>query len=191
MKVRESSMPVEEQWDSFFKPQAILKRLGLSKSTKDVADFGSGYGTFAIPAAQMISGRVYALDIEPLMVETVQSKIEELGLNNVSSILRDFVSEGSGLSDCSVDFVFLFNILHQEEPVSLLEEAYRILNPNGKVVIIHWKYDPNTPRGPPLNMRPKPEQIRKWAEVAGFTFQKQLYLKPYHYALILMKKVLM
>lgn len=126
MKIRESGMPVEEQWDCFFEPKAILEQLGVSKKTKDVADFGAGYGTFTIPAAQMISGRIYALDIEPSMVKLVEAKAKELNLNNVVTILRDFISEGSGLSDSSVDFVMLFNILRLERPTDLLHlKTYR------------------------------------------------------------------
>ena len=180
-------MPPEEQWDSFFKPKSVLKQLGVSQKTKDVVDFGSGYGTFTIPAAQMISGKIYALDIEPPMVGLVEKKARELNLNNVVAILRDFISEGSGLKDSSIDFVMLFNILHLEKPADLLKEAYRILKPCGKVGIVHWNYDPKTPRGPPMTIRPKPEQIRHWAESVGFIFERQLDLKPYHYALLLRK----
>jgi predicted RNA methylase len=53
-----------------------------------VADFGCGYGTFAIPAAQMISGKVYALDIEPEMVRAVEQKAMEL---NLKMLLQSFV----------------------------------------------------------------------------------------------------
>jgi ubiquinone/menaquinone biosynthesis C-methylase UbiE len=35
----------------------------------NVADFGFGYGTFTIPAAKIISGKIYAFDIEPEMIE--------------------------------------------------------------------------------------------------------------------------
>jgi ubiquinone/menaquinone biosynthesis C-methylase UbiE len=189
MKIRESGMPDEEQWDSFFEPKAILEQLGVSEKTKDVADFGAGYGTFTIPAAQLIRGKIYSLDIEPSMVKLVKTKAQELKLSNIVTILRDFISEGSDLNDSSVDFVMLFNILHLEKPTYLLKEAYRILKPSGKVGIIHWNYDPKTPRGPPMNIRPKPEQIRNWAESVGFVFEKQLDLKPYHYALVLTKKL--
>ncbi|MBE3116001.1 methyltransferase domain-containing protein, partial [Candidatus Bathyarchaeota archaeon] len=98
-----------------------------------------------------------------------------------------FVSEGSGLKDLSVDFVMLFNILHVEKPIDLLKEAYRILRHGGKVGIIHWNYDATTPRDPPMDIRPRPEQCRRWAESAGFIFEQQLDLKPYHYALLLRK----
>jgi ubiquinone/menaquinone biosynthesis C-methylase UbiE len=136
----------------------------------------------------MISGKIYALDIEPSMVELVEKKAKERNLSNVVAIFRDFMSEGSGLKDSSVDFVMLFNILHLEKPTDLLKEAYRILKLAGRVGIIHWNYDPNTPRGPPMEIRPRPEQIRRWAESVGFVFERQLDLKPYHYALLLSKK---
>ncbi len=183
-------MPKEEQWTKFFDSKNILRQLGLNRDIKDVADFGCGYGTFTIPAAQMISGKVYAFDIEAEMVKAVEQKAEELNLNNVKPILRDFISEGSGLKDASVDFVMLFNILHVEKPTDLLKEAYRILKPGGKVGIVHWNYDPTTPRGPTLNIRPKPEQSRQWAESVGFSFEQQLDLKPYHYGLLLRKLIL-
>lgn len=189
MKIRESGMPVEEQWDCFFEPKTILEQLGVNKNTKNVADLGSGYGTFTIPAAQIIGGKIYALDIEPSMVTLVNKKAKEHNLNNVVAIRRDFISEGSGLKDSSVDFVMLFNILHLEKPTDLLKEAYRILTPCGKVGIVHWNYDPKTPRGPPMNIRPKPEQIMNWAESVGFVLEKQLDLEPYHYALVMSKKL--
>jgi len=187
MKIRESNMPREEEWDRFFNPIETLKVLGLNSGIKDVADFGCGYGTFTIPAAQVISGKIYAFDLEPEMIKTVAQKAKNLSLKNVKPILRDFISEGSGLKGASVEFVMLFNILHLENPISLLQETYRILTPNGKVGIIHWNYDATTPRGPPINIRPKPEQIRKWAESVGFIFETQFDLKPYHYALLLRK----
>lgn len=180
-------MPEEEEWDKFFNPHKTLKLLGLNSSTRDVADFGCGYGTFTVPAAQIISGEIYAFDIEPEMIKAVEQKAKKRNLKNVKPILRDFISDGSGLKDASVDFVMLFNILHLERPTELLQEANRILTPSGKVGIIHWNYDVTTPRGPPMNIRPKPEQCRQWAESVGFIFERQFNLKPYHYALLLRK----
>ncbi len=180
-------MPKEEEWNKFFDPTKTLKLLGLSSSINDVADFGCGYGTFTIPAAQIISGKIYAFDIEPEMIDIVKQKAMTLNLSNVVAIVCDFLKEGSGLTSVSVDYVFLFNILHLEKPESLLSEAYRILKPSGKVGIIHWNYDSTTPRGPPMIIRPRPEQIRQWAESVGFVFEKQLDLKPYHYGFVLKK----
>ena len=187
MKVRESGMPEEEMWGGFFSPDNILKTMGISNRIKDVAEFGCGYGTFTIPTAKIITGKVYAIDIEPEMIEATKRKAREYGLSNVKTILRDFVSEGSGLEDESVDYVMLFNILHAEEPHKLIREAYRILRPNGKLGIIHWNYDSATPRGPPMEIRPRPEQIIDWATNADFDNPVKYDLKPYHYGIVLTK----
>ncbi len=190
MKIRESDMPKEEEWNKFFDPAKTFKLLSLDSSTGDVADFGCGYGTFTIPAARIIRGKIYAFDIEPKMIEIVKRKAEKFNLENVEAFARDFLQEGSGLPDASIDYVFLFNILHLEKPEMLLNEAYRILKINSMVGIIHWKYDPKTPRGPPMEIRPRPEQVRRWAESAGFAFRKQFDLKPFHYGIVLKKKPL-
>jgi SAM-dependent methyltransferase len=187
LKIRESGMPTEDEWTQFFDPEQVLSLLGVNHSIVDVADFGCGYGTFTIPAAKIIGGKIFAFDIEPKMIEVVESKAKALSLNNVETILRDFLSDGSGLKGEWVDYVFLFNILHLEKPESLLKESYRILKAGGRVGIIHWNYDPKTPRGPPMNIRPRPEQCKRWAENVGFIFEKRLDLKPYHYGLVLRK----
>jgi len=41
MKVRESDMPAEEVWESFFQPFEILSVLGVTTGI-DVAEFGCG-----------------------------------------------------------------------------------------------------------------------------------------------------
>ena len=187
MKIKESGMPKEEEWDKFFDPSKILSLLSLSPKVVDAADFGCGYGTFTIPAAKIIRGKIYALDIESEMIEATKKKARELNLDNVEVVLRDFISEGSGLKDLSVDFVMLFNILHVKKPTNLLKEAHRILRPGGKVGVVHWNFDATTPRGPPMNMRPKPGECKQWARSVGFIFEHQFYLKPYHYGIVLRK----
>ena len=188
MKIRESGMPQEEVWRSFFTPPKILEILGLTDTIVNAADFGCGYGTFTIPATKIIQGKMFAFDIEPEMTDATKKMARDLNLHNVEVVLRDFISYGSGLKGLSVDFVMLFNILHVKNPTNLIQEAHRILRPEGKVGIIHWNFDATTPRGPSMEIRPKPEQCRQWAESVGFIFEKQVDLKPYHYGIVLRKE---
>ena len=187
MKVRESGMPNEKRWAEYFEPEKILCIMGLNHNVIDVVEFGCGYGTFTIPAAKTVKGIVYAIDIEEGMIKRVAERANEEKLNNIKILLRDFVNEGSGLEDRSVDYAMLFNILHAEKPEDLLREAYRILKPGGKLGVIHWNYDPETPRGPPMTIRPRPEQCIKWAVDVGFKFENRHDLKPYHYGLVFSK----
>ena len=187
MKIRESGMPDQDVWEKFFDTKKILAALGLSSRVNNVAEFGCGYGTFTIPAAKIISGKIYALDIEPDMIRITAEEAKKHRLDNVETILRDFMAEGSGLEDNSMNYAMLFNILHLENPKKLLKEAKRILKEGGKLGVIHWNYDPTTPRGPSMEIRPKPEQVIEWAESVGFKFVSQHDLKPYHYGLVLEK----
>lgn len=69
----------------------------------------------------------------------------------------------------------------------LLREAHRILVPEGKVGIIHWRSDVRTPRGPPLDIRPTPDQCRAWGEEAGLEFVRYEALKccPWHWGMVM------
>jgi SAM-dependent methyltransferase len=187
MKIRESGMPGEDMWAGFFAPDAILRKLRLSPTCGDAVDFGCGYGTFTIPAARIVSGVVHALDVDPEMVHATAARAEAAGLRNVRTHLRDFLADGSGLPDASVDYAMLFNILHAEQPAILLREAFRVLVPGGTLAITHWNYDATTPRGPSMTIRPRPEQCREWALWAGFALLDAQFidLPPYHYGIVL------
>jgi len=123
------------------------------------------------------------------MISATRLKAKANGLHNIHIECRDFVEFGTGLPDKYADYALLFNILHAEYPEDLLKEAYRILRPGGHVAIIHWNYDPSTPRGPSMDIRPRPEQCKYWAESVGFqsSVSGHIDLPPYHYGLQLRK----
>ena len=188
-KIRESGMPLEEEWSRFFNVDKILDDMEITSKLKDAVDFACGYGTFTIPAALRIQGIIFAIDVDPQMVRIVEEKSARFGLTNVRPIIRDLLHDGSGLKDGSVDYVMLFNILHSEDPLIMLRECLRVLKQGGRVGIIHWIRDQNTPRGPPLEMRPTVEQCAEWCVQGGFTAESDIYvgLKPYHFGLLMSK----
>ena len=180
-------MPEEKLWETFFKPEDILLKMGMFLKVKDAADFGSGYGIFTIPAAKIVSGKVYAVDVEKQLLDLLENKAKRFRLKNIKTLHRDIDSEGCGLESESMDYVMLFNILHGNRQGKIIKEAYRILKTNGTAGIIHWNYDPATPRGPPMELRLKPEEIIKKAEDTGFKLKARHDLKPYHYGLVMTK----
>ncbi|MBX9578813.1 MAG: class I SAM-dependent methyltransferase [Gemmataceae bacterium] len=185
-KGRESGMPDAGSWGTFFNPECIVGRLDCAGHL-DVVEFGCGYGLFTVPAARAVTGTVYALDIDPDMVAATAALAARNGLSNVRAEERDFLAHGSGRPDASAGYAMLFNILHVEEPVSLLREAYRTLAPGGRAGVIHWKHDPATPRGPSLAIRPTAEQCRTWAESAGLRFLRgeDLCCCSWHWGMVL------
>jgi ubiquinone/menaquinone biosynthesis C-methylase UbiE len=188
MKGRESGMPDEAYWATFFAPEAALDQLLISgDSPGNIVEFGCGFGTFTLPAARLTQGIVTALDIEPEMIELVREKAVAENFDHIRPEIRDFVADGTGLDTGSQGHAMIFNLLHLENPVALLREAHRVLGDSGVLSVIHWRSDIATPRGPSLDIRPTSEQCQSWMQEAGFRNIRAIDLKsscPYHFGLL-------
>ncbi len=182
MRVRESGMPPRDAWEALFDVPRILDELQVGSHLDDVIEVGCGYGTFTLPVARRVSGQVHALDIDPAMVEATRDRAREEDVGNVHVDARDVLETGFGVDD-AVDAVLLFNILHGEDPVALLEVAATALRPGGHVLAIHWRHDPTTPRGPPMRIRPRPKDLEEWALETGLLEVEEgpVDLPPWHY----------
>jgi len=187
MKVRDSGMTDEALWDSLFDIDLILQRLGIDAGLVDVAELGCGYGAFTLPVAERISGTLRAYDIDEAMVARTKERVACAGYTDVVVECRDVVAHGFGLPPASQHGCLLFNILHHDDPVTLLRTAARCLRPGGRLFAIHWRHDPATPRGPSLSVRPRPQQIIAWASESGMLdlASAVLDLPPWHYVLVL------
>ncbi|MEM9056432.1 MAG: class I SAM-dependent methyltransferase [Pseudomonadota bacterium] len=184
MKIRESGMPAQHRWETYFEADAVLDRLGLAPGSGDVVDFGSGYGTFALAAAARVTGTVHAFDLEAEMIAVARRHAQARGLANLRLEQRDFLADGTGLADACTDFAMLFHIVHHEEPLALFREARRVLKAGATLAVLHWKHDEETPRGPPLSMRPRPADLIALARSAGFEpADRPIALPPHHYGL--------
>ena len=176
MKIRDSGMPDEAYWETLFDVPLILALLGVERF-HDVAELGCGYGTFSIPVAKAISGTLYTFDVDPAMLTRTRDRGADL---RIECQQRDIMESGFGVA---VDAVLLFNILHGERPVELLRHAANALHVNGQVLVIHWRHG-ETPRGPNLDIRPRPEQIIGWAADAGLApIGDVVDLPPWHFGL--------
>ena len=188
MKIRESGMPDESLWTSFFDCEAVVEKLlGAAEVQGNIIEFGCGYGSFTVPAARRTSGLVTALDIEPGMIAVVREKAAGLGLHNIRAEVRDVIAEGAGVDGGSQAHAMIFNLLHLAQPGELLREARRTLQDGGVLSVMHWRSDIPTPRGPPLAMRPTPGQCRQWMVDAGFRAVESVDLQescPFHFGLI-------
>jgi SAM-dependent methyltransferase len=177
MKIRDSGMPEEDYWETLFDVPLITERLGIAQF-HDVAELGCGYGTFSIPVARAIQGTLYTYDVDPEMLARTKQRAAELP---IVCEHRDIMESGFGVQ---VDAALLFNILHTDQPIRLLEHAATAA-PN--VLAIHWRHG-ETPRGPSLDIRPRPEQIVEWGREAGLALIGDVIdLPPWHYGLKLQR----
>ncbi|MFP4174113.1 MAG: class I SAM-dependent methyltransferase [Candidatus Hydrogenedentota bacterium] len=187
MKVHDSGMPEEAYWESLFDVPLILDRLGIGPELEDVAELGCGYGTFTLPVAARIRGTLTTCDLEPAMIERTRQRAAEAGLQNVRALLTDVEDSGFGVADASQDGCLLFNILHGGGQAGFLRESVRALRPAGRVYVIHWRADMDTPRGPAKETRPRLEQVQQWAETAGGLEPVTgfIELPPWHWGVVL------
>jgi len=180
MKLRDSGMPDEAYWETLFDVPLVLERLGINDLFGDVVEIGCGYGTFSIPVARAIRGKLHTFDIDPAMVERTRERAGELPPSKVSCELRDVMRDGFCVT--GMDAALVFNLLHCDEPVALLDRAADAVRPGGHVLAIHWRHG-ETPRGPSLDIRPRPEQIAGWARQTGRLLPAGdvIDLPPWHY----------
>lgn len=190
MKYRESGMPPEDLWNTFFDASTLLKLMAINQSIRTLVDVGCGYGTFLLPMSKVVQHKVIGIDIDQDMLKVCQKKLDAEGASNIELIHGDISDRTTlqllGKYKHTIDYVSLFNILHCEEPTNLLNHIFELLCPGGRIGVIHWIYE-DTPRGPSMEIRPKPETIMAWASKASFRMEGFVDLPPYHYGLIFMK----
>ena len=190
MKVDDSGMPDEVFWNSLFDISLIVDWLHLKDVTAPIVEIGCGYGTFTVPIAGATNAELHAFDIEPSMIETAQKRTRQAGIRNARFYLRDIVEEGTGLESGGAGMVLLFNILHFDGRRGLLEEASRLLQPNGVVAILHWRKDIETPRGPSMHLRPDQRLILDAIEGLNLYLSgNSTILEPYHWGIQLIKRI--
>lgn len=178
-------MPEEAYWETLLDVPLILDRLQVDNCLRDVTELGCGYGTFSLAVARRISGTLHTYDIDPEMVKRTALRAAAERVENIVCEQRDVFSSGFGTPPDSQDACLLFNILHCEEPRRLFREATRAVRPDGFVLVIHWRFDPTTPRGPNMEIRPRPQQIVEWGLQSGLKVEEApiIDLPRWHYGI--------
>jgi len=175
---------LESGWrDDWQRPDEVMKALEISK-TDVIADIGAGGGYFTERFSKYLgaSGRVYATDIQDVMIEKLRERVKDQGLGNVE-VVRGGLDEPM-LSTSCCDMVFFSSVYKEiEGRISYMQKIRKILKPGGRVAII--EYRPNAVAiGPPREMRLPPEKVIEELAAAGFTLVRRHNFLPREYFLI-------
>jgi ubiquinone/menaquinone biosynthesis C-methylase UbiE len=170
-------------------PQRIAGSFSVVPGMK-VADFGSGAGYFTILLAKMVgeNGTVTAIDVLDSALETLRAKAKTEGLRNIETIRSNLETPGgSGLSGDSQDMVLLANTLFQNvNKAVIINEAKRVLKPNGTLVLIDWRKGTNG-FGPPDDLKLDPEETKELVVNNGFQFLSDIDAGTFHFGMIFRK----
>ena len=149
------------------------------------ADLGCGSGVFTIPLSKKVK-RVYAIDVEPKMIEIVDQKIIKNKIINIATMLS--LDNKIPLANDFLDLLLTINTLHEFNDLNrTLSEIYRILKPNGKVAVVDFKKK-NEGLGPPQNIRISSHKARKLFIEKKFEVLKMKYFR-FDYFLLLKKYI--
>ena len=171
--------PDREAWQ---KPDQVMDSLQIAEGSV-VADLGAGGGWFTIRLARRVgpNGLVYAEDIQRLMIEAIQRRVQREGLSNVRTVLG--AKDDPGLPLDALDAVLIVDTFHEmEEPVVLLRNVARALKPNGLIGIIDYTQGQGGP-GPGPEERVAANLIIDIAKAAGLRFAGQETFLRYQFLL--------
>lgn len=162
-------------------PAKIIAAVDIPPGAR-VAEIGSGSGwfTFELEKAVRPRGMVYALDMQPAMLQILRARRE-----NWERILTLPCDENEfQLDNNEVDIVFHANTLHEcSDPEKHLREAHRVLKDQGRLIVIEWHWaDEEQQPGPPNTERIEVETVQQLVEEAGFHLVDVNDVGPYHYA---------
>jgi ubiquinone/menaquinone biosynthesis C-methylase UbiE len=135
--------PEREQEEA---PSLLLKLLKL-KPGMVLADIGAGSGYLTFPMAKMVSpgGKVYAVDIQPEMLDIIRKRMKEKNQLNVVPVLGTI--KDPKVPANSTDLMLMVDVYHEfDHPWEMTQAMVKGLKPGGKIVFVEYrKEDPNVP----------------------------------------------
>lgn len=156
--------PARDAWQM---PDRVIDALQL-KPEQIVADIGAGTGYFSVRLAKSAAApKVYAVDIEPSMVEHLRHRAMQEGLTNITPVLA-----GAGSTNLpeAVDVALVVDTFHHiPSRVAYFTELKAKMKSGARLAIVDFRKD--APQGPPVEFRFTPDEISAELAKAGFSLQ--------------------
>lgn len=152
-------------------PDLALSILQIPKGAT-VADIGAGSGYMTLKMAQRVgpTGRVFANDLQPQMLEILGRRLADRRITNVT-LVQGTVDDPK-LPPASVDLELLVDVYHEfSQPQAMLRRLREALKPDGRLVLLEYrKEDPAIPIRPEHKMSVAEAKLE--VEHEGFTLSK-------------------
>jgi ubiquinone/menaquinone biosynthesis C-methylase UbiE len=168
-------------------PSEVLTHLSLQPGM-NIADVGAGTGFFAIPMARAVApnGKVFAVDVEPEMLEKLKQKLTALDAPQNIEVVEGEASKTHLAGGCA-DLVLMANVWHEVDPpprAAVLREATRLLCSGGRLAILDWRSDVDRPPGPPLEHRIAGAQVSEFLRSRGWMVKHSSPVGRYSYLIV-------
>lgn len=164
-------------------PSRALKLIGIEPGMV-IADVGAGTGYFTRRMAKLTgpAGKVYAVDIQPRMIEALKRNLAKEQLGNVEAVLSK--EDDPLLPPGQIDLILMVDVYHEfAKPQIMLRKMREALKPGGRMVLLEFKKeDPDVPIRPEHKM--SVEEARVEVEAEGFKLTKVISELPRQHILI-------
>jgi ubiquinone/menaquinone biosynthesis C-methylase UbiE len=171
------------------KPDEALDAIGVSKGAV-VADIGSGVGYFTWRLAGRVgpTGKVYAVDVQPGMLQKLRQNMAARKLANYEAVLG--AEDDPRLPAGAIDLALLVDVYHEfSQPHKMLQGIRASLKPDGRMVLLEYrKEDPQVPIRPEHKMTVA--EVKAEIEPEGFRLEKTLEVLPRQHILIFRRNVM-
>ena len=130
----------------FWPPTRVIGHLAIRKGMK-ILEVGPGSGFYSFALARYVgpSGHVYAVDIEPKMIDLLEKKIKRDGIKNITT--KAASAYEVPLPNKHVDVVFMGSVLAEiPDKQKVLHEMQRVLKKGGLIAVTECLIDPDYPR---------------------------------------------
>ncbi|PYZ92350.1 SAM-dependent methyltransferase [Salipaludibacillus keqinensis] len=162
---------IDPKRKSLIDSEWVAKKLEFSENA-NLMDLGAGNGYFTLPLAELTSGDVYAVDIEPEMLGLLGVRAQEKNADNIGLIEADL--EDIPLGDHTVDASVAAFVIHEvEDRVKAFREINRIMKPSSQGVIIEWAQVKGE-SGPPLHERLNPNTLIQEMKNTGLNLVERI-----------------
>ena len=158
-----------------FPPEEVLQMLTIKK-TDNILDLGSGTGYLTIPAAKMVHGLVYALDMDEKMLEIIDCKAKDESITNIKLVKG--IIDNIPLPDDSIDIVLASLVLHEIKPLATtLQQINRVLKNSGQFMCLEYEKDESAIEGPPMQIRVASSVMEQELKNAGLNITQKIFLR--------------
>jgi len=167
------------------RPEQVLGVMGLQRGDV-VADVGAGSGYFARRMAPLVSppGLVFAVDVQPEMLDMIREGMAEDGITGIMPVLG--TADDPKLPAGQVDWILLVDVYHElENPVAMLEKMREALAPRGQVALVEYRVEDGTADHIRAEHRMSVLQVLSEWEAAGFDLVELHELLPSQHLFIL------
>jgi ubiquinone/menaquinone biosynthesis C-methylase UbiE len=165
---------------------SLIKNMKI-KSDEVIADIGAGSGYHAFRIASLVTnGLVYAVDIQPEMLMTIEKTKEFRKVENIKTILG--TEKTVELPRNSVDKILMVDVYHEFSfPVEMINSIKNALKPNGELFLIEYRAEDLKVPIKRIHKMTE-EQAVKEMKAAGLILKENIDNLPWQHCMVFYKK---